>query len=80
MTGQESRAVGSNFNLVRLKNEKFLGSFYGGRVCSPRKFLKIEVSDWLSDAFLAMLDHATESEEQCICPKHFVNFLHEPTT
>ena len=32
------------------------------------------------NAFPAMLDHATESEEQCNYPTLFGNFLYEPTT
>ena len=37
------RAFGSKFNLVRLKNEKFIGSFSEHlRACFPREFLKIE--------------------------------------
>ena len=46
----------------------------------PQKICENRGLQLAINAFPAVLDHATGSEEQCNCPKHFINFLHEPAT
>ena len=65
----------SKFNLVQLKNVQALSGGVWGH--AAQKSFENWGLRYATNAFLAMLDHATESEEQLNCPKHL---LHELTT